>query len=146
MILFYACAGVYILSSIWAFIGTLIGFNLLYGDCTVKSTAHIIGITPVEFNYCLAIFEYKTRFNNTLLGTAPVVCSNLEDFDMCYCAHRETLYSINLESYFPNYIAECVFYSGVVCSLFFTITTLLLSKILKKKNTLIIVNDECSIP
>ncbi|MFN9940342.1 MAG: hypothetical protein ACK56I_12795, partial [bacterium] len=98
-------------------------------------------------DYCLAIFEYKTTFNNTLLGTTPLPCSNLLDFEMCYCAHNERLYSLDLDSYFPNYIAEHIFYSGVACSLFFTITTLLLSKILKKENIILIDNNnECRIP
>ncbi len=109
---------------IWSILGTLSGYYLINMDCTAKTIAHVIGITPIEFDYCLAVFEYTTRWNNTLIGAAPVACSDLSDFEICYCQHYESHYSVDLESYFPNHVAEVFFYSGVWCSLLFVMTVL----------------------
>ena len=109
---------------IWSILGTLIGYNLIYTDCTAKTLAHVVGITPIEFDYCLAVFEYTTRYYNTLIGAAPVKCSDLSDFEICYCQNYESHYTTDLNSYFPNHVAEVFFYSGVWCSLLFVIAAL----------------------
>ena len=108
----------------WSILGTLIGYNLIYTDCTAKTTARVIGITPVEYDFCLSVFEYTTRYNNTLIGALPIKCSDLSDFEICYCQHYESHYTTNLSSYFPNDVAETLFYSGVWCSMILVLTCL----------------------
>ena len=116
----------YALCAAWGLVGPVVGFGLSYTDCTAKTTATIVHVSPINNEMCFMTFEYIASRKRH--GVDEMLCLPVNaTIPICYCARADKTYSTHTGNYLPAHAADVMWQSGIVAFVCFVFATLMMN-------------------